>query len=141
MTKCGDEDCCAAAVFQIQNENAFREILLDDSYCYNAIYEQAENMSDNWIDLPEDLRLPENPSLFLPTPHIDVVKDQQELQNRLEDLANDPGSVTQPGRSLPDEVALTPCLARYLLLKMHCASEHSHATSLDTCSEILCRRM
>lgn len=131
VKKCGKKYWWKAAVFQIQNENTFREILLDVNLCYDAIYEQAENMSTY---LPEDLR---QSSVFLPTLHSNVVKDQQELQMRLEALAIDPSRIKLLGDSLPDEVALTQCLARYLLLKMHCAYEHSHATTLDTCSEIL----
>jgi hypothetical protein len=45
VSECGDKDWCNAAVFQIQNENAFREILLDVGLCYNAIYEHAKSVS------------------------------------------------------------------------------------------------
>ena len=38
VNQCGEEDWCTAAVFQIQNENPFRVILLDVGLCYNVIY-------------------------------------------------------------------------------------------------------
>ena len=103
--------------------------------CYNEIYEQAQGLSDSWEDLPKNLRKETSPDVFGPALDGDVVGDQQDLKQRLEDLANDPKLLDH---SLPEEVAVKrSCLARYLLRKMHCASEHSHAKTLDTCSEIL----
>ncbi|KAG0583454.1 hypothetical protein KC19_3G137200 [Ceratodon purpureus] len=137
VAKCGEEDWCAAAVFQIQNENAFRDILLDVSLCYSAIYEQARCISEHWNDPPEDLRLS---SIFQPTIESDVHEDQLDAQKRLEDLANEPGSVKFLGHFLPTRGFLRQCLARYLLAKMHSTSLVPHASSLDTYSGVLWKK-
>ena len=138
-SKCGEEDWCTAAVFQSQNENAFREILLDVGLCYNAIYELAKNTTNNPnIALLEDLR---NTYAFRPAPNSDILQDQEDLVKRLEDLANEPQSVTLLDHFLPGkDSALKQCLARYLLVKLNFAGKRYEASTLDTCSEILWTR-
>lgn len=85
VRNCGELDWCAAAVFQCQNENAFREVLLEVSFCYNAIYEEVKSTNKDWdhVQNIDDLR---NSSEFLPASFSDILEDQQELQKRLEDL-------------------------------------------------------
>lgn len=110
---CGDEDWCRASVFQIQNEIAFREILVDVGICYDATYEQARSTSED-KDLREDLR---KSSMFKPIAQNFGCEDQLGLQKRLKALASG-------HRGTPKE-----CLPRYLLGKLN--------HKLDTCSTIL----
>ncbi|KAG0566742.1 hypothetical protein KC19_7G084400 [Ceratodon purpureus] len=140
VSKCGDEHWWVAATFQIRNENAFREILLEVSLCYNTIYELAKSGSEKSDVLPDDLRQPPA-AVFAPAIARDVQKDQQDIQQRLEELANSPSSVQLQGLPLTEEVALkAQSLARYLLLRMRYASQQSLATTLDTFCEILWRK-
>jgi hypothetical protein len=135
VSECGDKDWCNAAVFQIQNENAFREILLDVGLCYNAIYEHAKSVSVQGVNaFPEDLR---KSSLFRPATDGDVLLDQQELQKRLADLVNEPSGSKLWEHFLPGRGALEQCLARYLLVKLRHTTEQSQATALNTGSAIL----
>jgi serine/threonine protein kinase len=128
MEQCSEKDWCRASVFQSQNQSAFREILLDVSLCYNAIFEQGKSARENWHGHPEDLR---QSSMFLPATANDVYEDQQDLQRRLEDLAKKPSSTLRS-----EKAALMQCLARYMLVKLKCTSEQSQINTLDTCSTI-----
>ncbi|KAG0553894.1 hypothetical protein KC19_12G047400 [Ceratodon purpureus] len=141
VQNCGEKEWWVAAVSQSHNQNAFREILLEVGLCYNAIYEQAKSISQEWDKVhPDDLRQP-SVSVFVPASPSDVQEDQQEIQQRLEVLANDPNGANLEGREQPDNVALkAQCLARYLLLTMDCASEQSQATALDAGSAILWKK-
>ncbi|KAG0577469.1 hypothetical protein KC19_5G158600 [Ceratodon purpureus] len=135
---CGEQQWWKAAVFQSQNQNAFYGIVLEVSLCYNVIYELAKSKSKHWSsDAPDDLRQPDQ-SVFVRAIASDVQEDQQNLQQRLEDLANDPSSITQAGLPLSEDVALkAQCLAKYLLSKTQCTSEQSLVTALDKCSGIM----
>ncbi|KAG0598648.1 hypothetical protein M758_12G090800 [Ceratodon purpureus] len=144
VKQCREKDWCQASVYQSQNQNAFREILLDVSFCYNAIFEQVKSASEDWLGHPEDLR--QSP-MFMPATASDVYEDQQDLQKRLEELAKKPSCILRKrskrsgGVKLLDHVrsekaALTQCLARYTLVKLKCTSEQSQVNALDTCSTI-----
>ncbi|KAG0609409.1 hypothetical protein M758_8G181700 [Ceratodon purpureus] len=122
VNKCSEEDWCVASVFQIQNENAFREILLDVSLCYQAIYEEARSTCEEQSAFPDDLR---QSSVFIPSSPSDVDDDRVILQKRLEDVACEDGE------------ARNQCLARYLLVKLKYAFDPSQAETLDTSSAIL----
>ncbi|KAG0631555.1 hypothetical protein M758_1G261900 [Ceratodon purpureus] len=92
VDSCSNPDWLRAAVLQIHNEEAFREILLEVGLCYNVIHEQAKEMSlsDGLIFEVEDLRLGQT---FLPTSETEVVEDQEALRRRLEKyLAKNSGS-------------------------------------------------
>lgn len=43
VTACAEREWWRAAAFQWQNENAFQEILLDASLCFNLIYEDSRD--------------------------------------------------------------------------------------------------
>ncbi|KAG0609411.1 hypothetical protein M758_8G181900 [Ceratodon purpureus] len=122
VNQCREEDWCAASVFQSQNENDFREILLDVSLCYQAIYEEARSRSGEQSALPEDLQ---QSSRFIPGSQSDEDEDRVTLQKRLQDVASE------------DEEARNQCLARYLLVKLQYAFDISQAETLDTSSPIL----
>lgn len=107
---CSDKNWWKSAVFQVQNEEAFRDILLEVGFCYNVIYEQAKvifcynviceqpnSTTESNFFQTRDLN-----QSFLPASKIEVRKDKKELQTRLEDLEQDPSIYAR-------------CLARYLL--------------------------
>ncbi|KAG0575598.1 hypothetical protein KC19_5G015400 [Ceratodon purpureus] len=133
VQSCGKKDWWIVAVFQIQNENAFQEILLDVSLCYNTIYEQAKSVSEDWRVHPEDLR---ESSMFRQTTDNCIHElDQQDLRKRLEELASEPSRLVlcQAG----SKETLKQSLAKYLLARMNYTGEQSEATTMYTCSEIL----
>ncbi|KAG0616863.1 hypothetical protein M758_5G147000 [Ceratodon purpureus] len=134
VSKCGDEDWCAAAVFQSQNENAFRDILLDVGLCYNAIYEQATRKSDEGIVLPHDLR---QSSVFEPASDSDVDADKQDLLKRLDDLANGHTDIKGWDKWISGRGAQMQSLAKYLLVKMYCTSKDLQVDNLDSFSAML----
>jgi serine/threonine protein kinase len=135
LRKCREKDWCAAAVFQIQNENAFRDILLDLGLCYNAIYEQAKSTRGDWRDPPEDLRLS---SMF--ASNIDVCADNEDFKKRLDDLANGYINLSWMDYFRAGKVTRKQSLARYLLVKMYCTSLEPQANTLDSYSAILWRK-
>ncbi|KAG0616745.1 hypothetical protein M758_5G139200 [Ceratodon purpureus] len=141
VTNCAEEDWCAAAVFQCQNENAFREILLDVGFCYNAIYEQAKTKRKDWNDPPQDLR---QGSLFVPATDGDALEDRQDLQRRLDELSNAPTKLEGLDNWIPGRVSrkqsLAKCLANYLLIKMYFTSKEPLANNLDRHSPILWKK-
>ncbi|KAG0616848.1 hypothetical protein M758_5G145700 [Ceratodon purpureus] len=136
VSSCAQENWLAAAVFQIQNESTFREILLDAGLCYNAIYELAKSRSIDWNDhLPEDLR---QSSVFEPASDTDIDNDKRNLQKRLDDLANGYTEVNRLDYWIPGRVARRQSLAKYLLEKM-CYTPLQ--PQLDTYSAILWRKV
>ena len=141
VTNCAEEDWCAAAVFQCQNENAFREILLDVGFCYNAIYEQAKTKRKDWNDPPQDLR---QGSLIVPATDGDALEDRQDLQRRLDELSNAPTKLEGLDNWIPGRVSrkqsLAKCLANYLLIKMYFTSKEPLANNLDRHSPILWKK-
>ena len=108
-----------ALIFQIQNEEAFREILYELGLCYNAIYEQAKHMvqSEGRILGVEDLR--ESSSTFVPALESEVLEDQHTLQTKLENLVRSPSNDTK-----------IQCLAKYLLDNLKCICEYSGGNRL-----------
>ncbi|KAG0616923.1 hypothetical protein M758_5G152000 [Ceratodon purpureus] len=143
VTNCAEKDWCAAAVFQCQNENAFREILLDVGFCYNAIYEQAKTKRKDWNDPPQDLR---QGSLFDPVTDDDALDDKHELQRRLDELASAETKLEGlefliPGRLFQKQsLAKLAKLAKYLLDKMYFTSKEPLANNLDKHSPILWKK-
>lgn len=110
VSNCSETDWCRAAVFQILNEEAFRQILLEVGLCYNIIYEQAKGVmrdSDWRLLQAEDLR---QLSTFSPASESEVFADQQSLEKNLQQLADTSDDPNQ-------------CLARYLLGRLKCISE------------------
>jgi serine/threonine protein kinase len=136
VSNCAEEDWCAAAVFQCQNENAFRVILLEVGLCYNAIYELAKSHSKERNDHPADLRQ----SLFDPTTDADVLKDKQDLQKRLDEVASGDTNLKGLDYWIPGRAARRPSLAKYLLDKMHYTSLQPQANVLDSYNPILWRK-
>ncbi|KAG0577406.1 hypothetical protein KC19_5G154000 [Ceratodon purpureus] len=134
VSKCRDEDWCAAAVFQSQNENAFRDILLDVGLCYNAIYEQAKRKSGDRIDLPHDLR--QSPE-FDPAPGSKVDADQADLLESLNDLANEYTDIQVWDKLIARKAAKMKSLANYLLVKMDYTSKELQVDNLDSYSAML----
>jgi hypothetical protein len=82
---CHNEDWCRASIYQIQNENSFREILLDMGLCYHAICEQVKGTIERCSMEPEDLC---RSFLFQPASNSDIHQDQEELRERLEQIVN-----------------------------------------------------
>lgn len=83
ISDCSRADWCQASVFQMQNGEAFSEILMDLGLCYNVIYEQARGLvgPDGHVQV-EDLR--KFPT-FLPASKSEVLQDQKTLRVRLEE--------------------------------------------------------
>lgn len=115
---CSEADC-KALIFQMQNEEAFREILYELGLCYNAIYEQAKHMvqSEGRILGVEDLR--ESSSTFVPALESEVLEDQHTLQTKLENLVRSPSNDTK-----------IQCLAKYLLDNLKFKCEYSGGNRL-----------
>lgn len=109
VCQCCATDWCRAAVFQIHNEGAFREVLLEVRLCYNVIYEVTKGIIRDWVwPLIQALDLRQS-TLFLPAPESKVRKDQETLKRRLQHVAG-----TSDDRN--------SYLARYLLGKLESTS-------------------
>ena len=138
VTECRGEEWGRSVVVQSQNENAFREILLDVSLCYHAIYEEARSIyggSSNFF--PEDLR--ESP-FFPPAADNDTHRDLEDLRKRLEVLAIEPSGGSLWDHLVSSKGAIKQFLARYLLMKLNCTSGRAQVSPLETCSAILWRK-
>lgn len=107
VEECSNPEWCKASVFQIFNEEAFREILQELGLCYNVLYEQAKNLSlsNGMVLRVEDLRQLQG-ATFLPASEDDVREDQEAMQRRCEDLVKN-------SRSSDDQI-----LAKYLLRRL-----------------------
>ena len=126
VSDCSRKDWCRAASIQIQNEEAFREILVEMGLCYNVIYEKAREIFEQEEGhlQTEDLR---QLSTFEPADGNQVVEDQKSLQQRLEKHAIDNNSITDrrvtgwfPGDA---ELSNDQCaLVGYLLHKLKLTS-------------------
>ena len=127
INDCSRADWCKASVFQMQNGEAFSEILMDLGLCYNVIYEQARGIlgPDEHVQVEDLRKLP----TFLPASKDEALQDQKTLRLRLEEqLARSSGLS-------PDQTRLKSwlqrcsfssydeCLARYLLGKLEHMSE------------------
>ena len=128
---CSEEDWCEASAFQVQNEEAFKDILLDVGLGYNVIYDQANRMIEerNFRTLPENL-CPHPVAISLVNME-DVCKDQQMLQQALEDQVGDKrvSSSINPRKQH---------LARYLLGKLKSLRQQGQLMEdLDVSGDIL----
>ncbi|KAG0623911.1 hypothetical protein M758_3G210800 [Ceratodon purpureus] len=111
VENCCTEDWCQASTFQIQNEEAFKEILLETGLCYSSIFEFAKGVNSNYTFLVEDLRLS---SEFEPPSSDEVLEDQIVLLKRYKDFIDDSKSSSSCMRQV--------YLARHLLRRL----EHVH---------------
>lgn len=136
VSDCCHENWSASSVFQIQNERAFQEILLDVGLCYNAIYEQAEGASKERNFQLEDLR---GSPTFDHASASDIDEDHRALQKKLSELARGPNSTSSSVLDclLPRRLCLKQHLAQYLLVKLNCASEQSHGRDEGKSNAIL----
>ena len=107
----------ASLIFQLQNDEAFQEILLEMGLCYNVICEQAKGMRGKGDPQIKDLR---ESSTFSPASKEKVRKDRELLQEVLVRLASTISS------SNPWEKSL----AEYLLRKLDCPPQHGQANEL-----------
>lgn len=80
VESCCNANWCQAAALQINNEEAFREILVDTGLCYDEIYKEVGETSSFEI---EDLR---QSSAFSPATATEIRKDQEKLYKRLKEL-------------------------------------------------------
>jgi serine/threonine protein kinase len=131
---CHNEDWCRASIYQIQNENSFREILLDMGLCYHAICEQVKGTIERCSMEPEDLC---RSFLFQPASNSDIHQDQEELRERLEQIVNTSRWSGRYLGSLLGRVAQKHCLARYLLDKSKCLSQEFQSRDLVTSGKLL----
>jgi ubiquinone biosynthesis protein Coq4 len=101
---------------------------LDISLYYNEIYKRAESTSKEGKFQLKDLW--KSPIFLLAT--IDEVhKDQEDLQQSLEELGNDPSNVKLL-HSLPNDTSLKmQFLAKYLLRNMYYGSKQPQAPTLE----------
>ena len=128
---CSEENWCEASVFQVQNEEAFKDILLDVGLGYNLIYDQANRMIEerNFCTLPENLC--PHPDAISLVDMEEVCKDQQMLQQALENQVGDKrvSSSINPRKQH---------LARYLLGKLKSLRQQGQLMEdLDMSGEIL----
>ena len=138
VNECRGEEWGLAIVVQSQNENAFREILLDVSLCYHAIYEQARSIYGGSSNVfPEDLR--EFP-FFRPAADYDTYRDLEDLRKRLEVLAIEPSGGFLWDHLVLSKGAIKQFLARYLLKKLNCTSGRAQVSALETCSAVMWRK-
>ena len=117
---CCSDDWCPESAFQIQNEEAFKEILLETSLCYNTICKIAEDIHQNRRFLDEDLR---GSSAFDPSGADEVLKDRVALQDRLKRLVID--------ASISESHIRCQHLGKYLLERVNYALQHSDDEDID----------
>lgn len=114
VLSCSSAKWLEASVFQLQNQEAFREILVEAGLCYYVIYEQAKvvmlNGEEGDIKLLDNL-FQSSQWMFTPPSIADVQTDQKTLERRLEDLTNNRSS---------SNVLKQQSLARYLLGNLNC---------------------
>jgi serine/threonine protein kinase len=120
VENCCSTNWCQASTFQIQNEEAFKEILLETSLCYNTICKVVEDMNQNKEFLFEDLR--KTPT-FDPPSVDEVFKDRVALQARLMGLVNDVNLSSNHIRS--------QYLGKYLLGRVNSAFRNSGGEDFD----------
>jgi serine/threonine protein kinase len=107
----------ASLIFQLRNDEAFQEILLEMGLCYNVIREQAEGMRGKGDPQVEDLR---KSSTFSPASEEKVRKDREDFREVLVRLASTISSSNHREKYL----------AEYLLRKLDCPPEHDQANEL-----------
>jgi serine/threonine protein kinase len=120
VENCCSADWCQASAFQIQNEEAFKQISLETSLCYNTIWKVVEDMRCEKEFLCEDLR---DTSTFDPSSTDEVFKDRVALQDRLKGLVSDANISSCHIRS--------QCLGMYLLGRVKWALRWSTDEDFD----------
>lgn len=132
VENCCSEDWCQASVLQIQNEDAFKEILLERSFRYNTIFELAKdnNVRNSEFLVYEDLRFS---SIFDPPTSDEVTYDQIALIARLNDFIKDLASMTNISKSLFRK----QYLAKHLLTRLNHARQHSNTEDAGVINGIL----
>lgn len=119
------KNCCAtwwqAIPFQIQNEEAFREIFLSMGLSYNTLYEiaKASVSKEKEIEV-EDLR---RCRAFFPPAENEVRQDQRLLHEKLQSLVDSDAFSMQQKK----------CLAKYLLRRLQFISNLSETRGGDMC--------
>lgn len=119
------KNCCAtwwqAIPFQIQNEEAFREIFLSMGLCYNTLYEIAKASASKEKEFEvDDLR---QRRTFLPPAENEVRQDQLLFHEKLQSLVDSNAFPMQQKK----------CLAKYLLRRLQFISNHSQTGDGDMC--------
>lgn len=114
VENCCSANWCEAAALQINNEEAFREILVETGLCYDVIYEQVREKSSFEI---EDLR---QSSAFSPATATEIRKDQEKLYGRLKDLV-----LAKPNH-WNDWLIQSRRLALHLLKRLHAILQHNN---------------
>ncbi|KAG0620858.1 hypothetical protein M758_4G250000 [Ceratodon purpureus] len=119
---CCRPDWCQASAFQIQNEEAFKEILLEAALGYNTICKVVEDINQNREFLYDDLR---KASTFDPPSADEVLKDRIALHDRLKDF------VMNDANHISDGHIRSQHLAKYLLRRLTHSFQHSDAENFD----------
>ncbi|KAG0581362.1 hypothetical protein KC19_4G245200 [Ceratodon purpureus] len=123
VESCCRPDWCQASAFQIQNEEAFREILLETGLGYNTICKVVEDINQDREFVYDDLR---KTSTFDPPSADEVLKDRIALHDRLKNL------VVNDANYISDGHIRSQHLAKYLLRRMiHSLDQHSDAEDFD----------
>ena len=113
---CCSVDWCQASTFQIHNEEAFKEILLETSLCYSTIYELVKDK------LPfQDLR---GTSTFDPPTSAEVMRDRVALLQRYQSFVDT--------SSNPDSIEIQKQhLAKYLMRRLSSFMPQSNMEDFD----------
>ena len=114
VENCCSSNWCQASALQINNEEAFREILVETGLCYDEIYELVREKSCFEI---EDLR---QSSAFSPATATEIHKDQEKLYERLKDLV-----LAKPNHG-NDWLIQNRRLALQLLERLHAILQHKN---------------
>ena len=120
VESCCSENWCQASAFQIQNEEAFKEILLETSLSYNTICTLAEDINSSTEFSFHDLRLT---STFEPPSADEILKDQVALRDRFNRLVNVTSGSSSRTRSQH--------LAWYLLGRLNYILQQSNHEGFD----------
>ncbi|KAG0579444.1 hypothetical protein KC19_4G099300 [Ceratodon purpureus] len=126
VEKCCSGDWCREAAFQILNEEAFKEILLETSLCYNTIYALVEDLNKNRDVIYSGVDLRES-STFEPPIKEEVHNDQIVLYERLRGLVT--------GNSSAD--IRSQHLGKYLLRRLDYVLQQSIDDDFDVRNYIL----
>jgi serine/threonine protein kinase len=116
---CCSDDWCKASTFQIQNEEAFKDILLETSLCYNTIYDLVK------YKVPyQDLR---QTSTFEPPTSAEVVQDRMALVQRYQKFVDNLYN--------SDALIRKQHLAMYLLRRLKYVASQSSIDDFDMTTE------
>ncbi|KAG0576705.1 hypothetical protein KC19_5G101500 [Ceratodon purpureus] len=117
VERCCSVDWCQASTFQILNEDAFKNILLETSLCYNAIYGLLDDKTQY-----EDLR---QTSTFEPPTSAEVMHDRMELLQRYQNLLDKSES--------SDALIRKQHLATHLLRRLSHMTKRPNIEDCDDC--------